>query len=117
MIEIQPGFADCANPRVRGEGGELRDGIGWRFVHIARMNADARVDHRGIRDRKVGVQIVKAGRQRDQAADPGGAGAIYQAGCFRRRETMGSEVAMGIGEHGSYGRSAASRAVTLVKSL
>ena len=97
MIEIQTGLADRAHPRVGGEGGELPDGVVRRVMDVARMNADAGVHARVVRDGEVGVQIAEAGRQRDQAADPGGVRPVEQTCELRRAEPMGGEMAVGIG--------------------
>jgi hypothetical protein len=101
VIVIQAGLADGADARIAGEGEEAGDRIVRRVMDVARMYADASVNRRIFRQIEVGLHILKAGRESHQATYARGARAFEKAGDFRRFETMGGEMAVGIGEHGN----------------
>lgn len=100
MIIVQSRLADRANPRIAGEGGELIHRAVRRVMDVAWMDANAGVDDRILRECEIGMQIAKARRESDQTTDTGNARAFEKIGNFLRRETMGSEVTMGVGQHG-----------------
>ena len=62
VIVIQAGLADRTNPRIAPEGGEMGDRVVRRVMHVARMDADARMNCRVFRQIEVGLHVLKAGR-------------------------------------------------------
>jgi len=99
MKIIEAGFSKSTHPGIGNECSELVQRILRRVVHIAWMNADARVDPWNFCQSEVLREIFQRSGEGDQAGNTRFIRTGDDCGNLISGEAVGSKVAMGIREH------------------